>query len=69
MVWHDHGHDNNPGNFLDGKIVEAVDLIFRMNEMQGAVGIAQLEKLNFVVESQRHNSRLMEEVLKTFLLS
>ncbi len=68
MAWHDHGHDNNPEfpRWEDSRSSSGFN--FRMNEMQGAVGIAQLEKLNFVVESQRHNSRLMEEVLKNFSL-
>tara|TARA_Y100001935_G_C17303362_1_gene510708 strand:- start:2798 stop:3244 length:447 start_codon:yes stop_codon:yes gene_type:complete len=32
-----------------------------MNEMQGAVGIAQLKKLDFVVSEQRKNAQLIEK--------
>ena len=32
-----------------------------MNELQGAVGLAQLKKLEFVVSEQRNNANLISE--------
>ena len=41
-------------NFLDGKTSrKSSGFNFRMNELQGAIGIAQLKKLNFIIKSQR----------------
>jgi 8-amino-3,8-dideoxy-alpha-D-manno-octulosonate transaminase len=44
-AFHDHGHENNPSlpRGLDSRTRYGLNL--RMNEMQAAVGIAQLEKL------------------------
>ena len=66
MAWHDHGHDNNPElpRWEDSRSSSGFN--FRMNEMQGAVGIAQLSKLDYVVKCQRKNSNLMEQVLENF---
>lgn len=52
-AWHDHGHDNNPEvpRWEDTRRCSGFN--FRMNELQGAVGLAQLRKLDSVVEAQR----------------
>ena len=52
-AWHDHGHENNPSlpRWEDSRSGSGFN--FRMNEMQGAVGLAQLKKLDSVVDMQR----------------
>ncbi len=53
--YHDHGHENNP-NLPRGRDTRTiVGLNYRMNEMQGAVGMAQLEKLDYIVAQNRKN--------------
>lgn len=54
-AWHDHGHENNPAvpRWEDTRMSSGFN--YRMMELQGAVGLAQLKKLPGVVEAQRHN--------------
>lgn len=59
--FHDHGHENNPllPRWEDSRTGSGFN--FRMSELQGAVGLAQLKKLDYVVEVQRQAAaRLME---------
>ena len=55
MAWHDHGHENNPAvpRWEDTRLSSGFN--FRMMELQGAVGLAQLKKLPRVIEAQRSN--------------
>ncbi len=62
-AWHDHGHENNPSlpRWEDSRASSGFN--FRMMELQGAVGIAQLNKLDFVVQSQRDNmSKIKDKI-------
>ena len=65
-AWHDHGHENNPSlpRWEDSRSSSGFN--FRMNEMQGAVGISQLKKLDRVVLEQRKNAKLVREALSSF---
>lgn len=54
-AWHDHGHENNPAVPRWEDTRSGSGFNFRMTEMQGAVGLAQLKKLEFIVDSQRKN--------------
>ena len=58
-AWHDHGHENNPlvPRWEDTRASSGFN--YRMMELQGAVGLAQLKKLDFVIESQRKNMTLI----------
>tara|TARA_X000000368_G_C22972440_1_gene686065 strand:+ start:60 stop:1214 length:1155 start_codon:yes stop_codon:yes gene_type:complete len=60
-AWHDHGHENNPKlpRWEDSRSSSGFN--YRMNEMQGAVGLAQLKKLDFVVKKQRENAYKIQE--------
>jgi len=60
-AWHDHGHENNPAfpRWEDSRSSSGFN--YRMNEMQGAVGLAQLRKLDSVVEAQRRNAQEIKE--------
>ncbi len=54
-AYHDHGHENNPNlpRWEDSRSGSGFN--YRMNELQGAVGLAQLRKLDHVVAAQRQN--------------
>jgi 8-amino-3,8-dideoxy-alpha-D-manno-octulosonate transaminase len=62
--YHDHGHDHDPtvGNRgLEGRTILGFN--FRMNEFQGAVGLAQLRKLDYIVGEQRKNKAAIKDTL------
>lgn len=63
VAWHDHGHENNPKvpRWEDTRTSSGFN--YRMMELQGAIGLAQLRKLSGVVEAQRRNrDRLWEAI-------
>jgi 8-amino-3,8-dideoxy-alpha-D-manno-octulosonate transaminase len=63
-AWHDHGHENNPAvpRWEDTRASSGFN--FRMMELQGAVGLAQLRKLDTIIESQRARHAQLREVLE-----
>ena len=65
-AWHDHGHENNPNlpRWEDSRSSSGFN--YRMNEMQGAVGIAQLKKLDYVVKMQRKNAKKIRDKISEF---
>ena len=54
-AFHDHGHENNPKlpRWEDSR--SSTGFNFRMSELQGAVGLAQLRKLDYIVDKQIEN--------------
>lgn len=63
-AWHDHGHENNPTVPRWEDTRSGSGFNFRMNELQGAVGLAQLEKLDAVVHAQRTNRDRVWQAIK-----
>ena len=63
-AWHDHGHENNPSlpRWEDSRSSSGFN--YRMMELQGAVGLAQLEKLDSVIAAQRRHSAAIQDALK-----
>jgi 8-amino-3,8-dideoxy-alpha-D-manno-octulosonate transaminase len=62
-AWHDHGHENNPTVPRWEDTRSGSGFNYRMMELQGAVGLAQLRKLAAVVAAQRANrDRLWREI-------
>ena len=61
--YHDHGHDHlSPvSRALDGRTILGFN--YRMNELQGAIGLAQLRKLDRVIAAQRKNQAAIMEML------
>ena len=53
-AWHDHGHENNPEfpRWEDTRASSGFN--FRMMELQGAIGLAQLKKLTFKQLTLQH---------------
>ena len=65
-AWHDHGHENNPAvpRWEDTRAGSGFN--YRMMELQGAVGLAQLKKLPQVIEAQRANRDLIAAAIAHF---
>lgn len=61
----DHGHENNPALPRGRDTRSMCGMNYRMNEMQGAVGLAQLEKLAQIVVQNRRNKRAIKGDMKT----
>ncbi len=61
--YHDHGHDHNPnvGRAMEGRSILGSN--FRMGELQGAVGLAQLRRLDYVIAEQKKNKAVIKEAL------
>lgn len=62
--YHDHGHDHNPevSRALEGRKILGFN--YRMNELQGALGLAQLGKLDYIIASQRKNKETVKDMVK-----
>ena len=67
-AWHDHGHENNPRfpRWEDTRTSSGFN--YRMTELQGAVGLAQLKKLKKVLKFQKKNKNIIKEKIKKFKL-
>jgi 8-amino-3,8-dideoxy-alpha-D-manno-octulosonate transaminase len=63
FAWHDHGHENNPlvPRWEDTRSSSGFN--YRMMELQGAVGLAQLKKLPSIVMAQRKNKAMLWEAI------
>lgn len=61
----DHGHDHNPdvGRALEGR--SFLGFNYRMSELQGAIGLAQLSKLEDMIQRQYENQALIRETLES----
>jgi 8-amino-3,8-dideoxy-alpha-D-manno-octulosonate transaminase len=61
--YHDHGHDHNPkvSRALEGRTILGFN--FRMNELQGALGLAQLRKLDYLIGEQKKNKKTIMDTL------
>ena len=62
--YHDHGHDHvpNPGG-RGGEGRRFIGFNYRMMELQGAIGLAQLAKLDDIIADQRANKQRMREAV------
>src|SRR4030042_896895 len=61
--YHDHGHDHNPdvGRGLEKR--NFIGFNYRMMELQGALGLAQLRKLDNILTRQRENKARIKKAL------
>jgi 8-amino-3,8-dideoxy-alpha-D-manno-octulosonate transaminase len=63
---HDHGHphlENIPRGIEERR---RKGFNFRMNEVQGGIGMAQLKKLDFIIKRHRENKKAVKDVLKNY---
>jgi 8-amino-3,8-dideoxy-alpha-D-manno-octulosonate transaminase len=60
--YQDHGHDHkvNPGT-RGGEGRRFIGFNYRMMELQGAIGLAQLAKLDSMIESQQKNKGILKD--------
>lgn len=60
--FHDHGHDHAPvGRSNEGR--RFAGLNYRMNELEGGLGLAQLKKLDQMLDAQRENKARLKAAL------
>ena len=61
----DHGHDHiGSDRGLEGHPVLGVN--FRISELNAAVGVAQLNKLDFIIDKQRKHKKIIKDALAQF---
>ncbi len=62
--YHDHGHDHNPelDRGLEGR--RFIGFNYRMAELQGAIGLAQLAKLDDIIASQKKHKAQIRAALE-----
>lgn len=62
--YHDHGHDHNPEleRGLEGR--RFIGFNYRMTELQGAIGLAQLAKLDAIIAEQRRHKVAIRAALE-----
>ena len=65
-AWHDHGHENNPRVPRWEDTRSSSGFNFRMNELQGAVGISQLNKFNKIFKQHKKNKNAILKRLKKY---
>jgi 8-amino-3,8-dideoxy-alpha-D-manno-octulosonate transaminase len=67
-AYHDHGHEYSTtvGRGEEGAIGEGFN--YRMTELQGAIGIVQLGKLDAIVKAQRANKARLTRILSDLRL-
>lgn len=63
-AYHDHGHEYSTtvGRGEEGAIGEGFN--YRMTELQGAIGIVQLGKLDAIIEAQRRNKAKLQALVE-----
>lgn len=62
-AYHDHGHEYSTtvGRAAEKALITGFN--YRMNELQGAVGLVQLSKLDMILEKQRENKKKLKTAL------
>lgn len=60
----DHGHECRTDVPRGLDTAKFYGFNYRMTEMQGAIGIAQLHKLSHIVASNRRNKKIIKDILK-----
>jgi len=62
--YHDHGHPHLQGIGRGEEKRERKGFDYRMNEIQGALGLAQLKKLDSVIFRQKENKKAIKEEIQ-----
>ena len=59
--YHDHGHDHVGMNrAAEGRTILGFN--YRMNELQGALGLAQFRKIDYIIAEQKKNKAALKEI-------
>ena len=62
--YHDHGHEHRPGIPTGQDTRRIYGFNYRMSELHAAVGLAQLKKIDFIVETNRRHYITLEAGLR-----
>ena len=62
--YHDHGHPHLPGVGRGDEKRARKGFNYRMNELQGALGLAQLKKLDTIIARQKANKKAIKEAIQ-----
>jgi 8-amino-3,8-dideoxy-alpha-D-manno-octulosonate transaminase len=62
--YHDHGHDHNPDLDRGAESRRFIGFNYRMGELQGAIGLAQLGKLDTIITEQKKNKAAIGKALE-----
>jgi 8-amino-3,8-dideoxy-alpha-D-manno-octulosonate transaminase len=62
--YHDHGHDHNPELDRGLESRRFVGMNYRMTELQGAIGLAQLAKLDGIIAEQKKHKAAIKIALE-----
>ncbi len=62
--FHDHGHEHRTDVPRGKDTKRGYGFNFRMSELQGAIGIVQLERLDYVISEQRKNKEAIKKAIK-----
>lgn len=63
LEYSDHGHECNPAKPRGEDTRTIWGFNYKANELQGAVGLAQLQKLDHILERQRRNKKALKAAL------
>lgn len=63
MEYADHGHENNPAFPRGEDTRRRRGFNYRMMELQGALGLVQLSKLEYAIKTQRENKKIIKDSL------
>lgn len=59
----DHGHESNP-NVPRGEDTRTIwGFNYKMTELQGAVGLAQIKKMDYILQKQREHKKIIKDAL------
>ena len=59
----DHGHENNPAFPRGRDTATNFGFNYRMSELQAAVGLEQLKKLEFIISKNRENKGIIKNII------
>ena len=63
-AYSDHGHEQNP-DVPRGEDTRSIwGFNYKVTELQGAIGLAQLKKLDFIIEKQGENKKYLKDGIK-----
>jgi len=62
--YHDHGHPHLPGVPRGKEERRRKGFNYRMNEIQGALGLAQLSKLDLIISKQKENKKTIKKEIE-----
>lgn len=61
--YHDHGHQLNPRFPRGMDTVRFAGFNYRMSELQAAVGLAQIKKINFILKENKKRYLILENII------